>query len=232
MNLWKLTDRQLADTTIHRQPTHRHDHLTTRQVTDKIVNLLKKLTDSLANIHRQCTIPGKWMEENGSVNHIVSLFVKADKKIPNNTSSRVTLVFRRSHIIPNQSSLMNHFAPSLFTFQGFNKLVYIWVSLTNDTSEPVMPAFEKIICAWVISRHTFIEDQVASNKRKAGRNFSFFYPNEKKTRYTWAVKNIGPFVCELLCRWLVAVGQLVCRWIFVCELSVGQLSVGELSCYC
>ena len=119
----------------------------------------------------------------GSVNHIVSLFVKADKKIPNNTSSRVTLVSRHSHIIPNQSSLMNHFAPSLFTFQGFNKLVYIWVSLTNDTSEPVMPALEKIIFAWVISKHKFIVDQVASNKRKAGRNFSFFYPNEKNPLY-------------------------------------------------
>ena len=28
------------------------------------------------------TIPGKWMKENLSVNHKISLFVKADKKIP------------------------------------------------------------------------------------------------------------------------------------------------------
>ena len=132
-------------------------------------------------------------------NDVVDSLIKCD----------VTLSWR-SNILPNQSSPTNHFAPSLFTFQGFDKFVYIW-----ETFVPAM----------------FMTVNIASISICFDQNWN--NSEEKKQRYTgglinycelynhisivvWAVENIGPFVCELLCRWLVAVGQLDCRWIIFC----------------
>ena len=83
---WCNWTRQLADTAIHPQcfftdsRLNRHDHWPTRQVTDTI--FLKKSHRLTRRTSPTVTIPGKWMKENRSDNHKVSLFVKADKKIP------------------------------------------------------------------------------------------------------------------------------------------------------
>ena len=127
-----------------------------------------------------------------------------------------------------------------------------------------MPSFKEIICARVINKHTFIDGpsgkwilpsslnewllqsysppytyQHTSSRSNAEILEIFpgwsYISNHISIVVSWAVKNIGPFVCELSCPWLVAVGQLVCWWIFFivnfCELSVGELFVNELSCY-
>ena len=82
----------------------------------------------------------------------------------------------------------------------------------------------------------FDQNSVTQKKKPVIRELSISYGelyNHISIVGMWVVRNIGPIVWELSSHWLVAVDQLVCQWIifclwvFVCELSVGQLSAGE-----
>ena len=75
-NLWQLTDRQPADTTNRRQCFFTDSQLTDTTIDqhDKSQTKLKKNTHWLTRRHSPTvTIPGKWMNENCSVNHEVYL---------------------------------------------------------------------------------------------------------------------------------------------------------------
>ena len=85
-NLWQLTDRQLADMKTCFFTDSWLDTTSDRQ--NFFFLFLNSRTHSPT-----VTNPRKWMKKNCSVNHKVSFFIKADKKIPKNMSSRITLVF-------------------------------------------------------------------------------------------------------------------------------------------